>query len=456
MIKNIVLNTNQKKILKISLFILFITINIFVSLYSISHGSWIWETDNIQQIIFGTTSGFVSFSGIVAVLKINQNKKSGYWWGILNSIAFGIFSLSINLTGDLIVNIIYICLIIFILFKNKNNSKIQERRFEKKSIAILSFIFIITFLLFFFLIKELNSALAIALNLPNFEYGSNFTYYWAGRTIDSLMNSISIIAFITMINGYQKTWYIWISKNILAVIFFSGVGVLNISIIIMNLLFFILSIYNLRTRIKTMKIGIIGPTAIGKTMVMKYLEQDLKEFEFIYGKQDIINEDFRGYAEDMNSNAFETQKSLFAYRKEEIKKLNNFQNGIIDGHLINDFIFSKTYIEVNNFTEEESSSWKKMEKKYFIFLDSTPKLDYVFLLDASSEEIKRRRECSQDEKTKEFEVNNQAFFEKVNEKYKSLEFISSISKYSKKYIILENNDSKETANKIKQIISENL
>jgi Cu/Ag efflux pump CusA len=68
-------------------------------------------------------------------------------------------------------------LIIFILFKNKNNSKIQERRFEKKSIAILLFIFIITFLLFFFLIKELNSALAIALNLPNFEYGSNFTYY---------------------------------------------------------------------------------------------------------------------------------------------------------------------------------------------------------------------------------------------------------------------------------------
>ncbi len=456
MTKNLVLNTNQIKILKIFLFILFITINIFVSLYSISHNSWIWETDNIQQIIFGTTSGFVSFSGIVAVLKINHNKKSGYWWGILNSIAFGIFSLSINLTGDLIVNIIYIFLIIFMLLKNKNNTNIQERRLEKKSITILSLILIVTFLLFFFLIPELNWALSNALNLPNFIYGSNFTYYWAGRTIDSLMNSISIIAFITMVSGYQKTWYIWISKNILAVIFFSGIGVLNISILIMNILFFILSIYNLRTRIKTMKIAIIGPENIGKTMVMKYLEQDLKEFEFIYGKQNIINEDFQGFTEYMKSNPFETQNDLFAYRKEQIKKLNNFQNGIIDGHLIDDFILSKTYIEVNNLTEEQSSSWKKIEKKYFNFLNSTPKLDYVFLLDASSEEINKRRECSQDEKMREFETDNQAFFEKLNEKYKSLDFISSISKYSKKYIILENNDSKEKYEKIKQIISENM
>ena len=456
MTKNLVLNTNQIKILKIFLFILFITVNIFVSLYSISHNSWIWETDNIQQIIFGTTSGFVSFSGIVAVLKINHNKKSGYWWGILNSIAFGIFSLSINLTGDLIVNIIYIFLIIFMLLKNKNNTNIQERRLEKKSIMILSLILIVTFLLFFFLIPELNSVLANALNLPNFIYGSNFTYYWVGRTIDSLMNSISIIAFITMVSGYQKTWYIWISKNILAVIFFSGVGVLNISILIMNILFFILSIYNLRTRIKTMKIAIIGPENISKKMVMKYLEDNLKDFKFFDKSNDMINENFEKYSKNLQSNAFEMQKNIFINRKKEIQNLTNFKNVVIDRYLIDDFITSQTYIEVNNFTKEESKYWKKIEKKYFNFLDSIPRLDYVFLLDDSNEEIKKRKECSQDEKTREFEVNNQTFFEKVNEKYKSLEFISSISKYSKKYIILENNDSEQTANKIKQIISENM
>jgi nicotinamide mononucleotide transporter len=104
-----------------------------------------------------------------------------------------------------------------------------------------------------------------------------------------------------------------------------------------------------------MKIAIIGPGAVGKTTIIKYLEEDLKEFEFIYERQDIINENFGRYMEDMHSNAFEMQKNFFAYRKEEIKKLNNLKNGIIDRHLIDDFIFPQVHIEVNNFTEEEAN-----------------------------------------------------------------------------------------------------
>jgi len=247
------------------------------------------------------------------------------------------------------------------------------------------------------------------------------------------------------------------SKNSLAITFFSGIGIVNISILMMNILFLILSIYNLKRRIKNMKIAIIGPGAVGKTTIIKYLEQDLKEFEFIYERTNLINEDFEKYMEDMQSNAFEMQKNFFYYRKEEVQKLNNFKNVIIDRHLIDDFIFPQVHIESGNFTEQQVIDWKKIEKKYLNFLESTPKLDFVFLLEGNNEEIKKRRvNRSQNEKIREFELNNHTFFEKVNEKYKSPEFILSISKYSKKCIILENNDSKETAEKIKQIILKNI
>lgn len=49
--------------------------SIFFSVYSISSKSWIWESGELYQKILGTTSGFASFTGVIAILEMNKGKK---------------------------------------------------------------------------------------------------------------------------------------------------------------------------------------------------------------------------------------------------------------------------------------------------------------------------------------------------------------------------------------------
>ncbi len=432
-------------------------VSIFFSLYSVSSNSWIWESGELYQKILGTTSGFASFTGVMAILQINKNKRNGYVWGICNAILFGLFSLSINLTGDFLINILfYIPIFITMLLKTKNNQKIQEKRLSLNSLLILMLIFTFSFVFFYFLTPIINVFWANLANIPGTEYGENFTYYWSGRVIDTLINAISSVAFVTMVLNYQKTWYIWITKNILGIIFFSGVGVINISIVIMNILFLIISGYNLKVRKKHMKIAIIGPGAVGKTTIIKELENSLKNFTFLYERDETINELFDEYMKDMKTHAFEFQKQMFSQRKKDLEKFANFKNIIIDRHLIDDFIFPEIHIKLNNFTQDQVIKWKVIEKKYLSYLKSIQKLDILFLIicnDAIIEE--RRNERSGIEEYRKYETKNHEFFKNINNKYHSKEFENFALKFTKKIVILENISSSKTSLEIQKIISKN-
>ena len=406
----------------------------------------------------GTTSGLASFTGVIAILQINKNKRSGYIWGICNAILFGLFSLSINLTGDFLINILfYIPIFITMLLKTKNNQKIQEKRLSLTSLLILILIFAFAFVLFYFLTPIINVFWANLANIPGTEYGENFHYYWPGRVIDTLINAISTIAFVTMVLNYQKTWYIWITKNILGIIFFSGVGVINISIIIMNILFLIISAYNLKIGKKNMKIAIIGPGAVGKTTIIKKLEESLENFEFLYERDEVINEKFDEYMKDMKTHAFEFQKEMFAQRKKEIEKFPNFENVIIDRHLIDDFIFPEIHIKLNNFTQDQVVEWKVIEKKYLSYLKSIQKLDILFLIICSDIVIEERRnKRSESEEYRKYETKNHEFFKNINNKYNSKEFKDFALKFAKKIVVLDNDSSLETSLTIQKIISSKL
>lgn len=206
-----------------------------------------------------------------------------------------------------------------------------------------------------------------------------------------------------------------------------------------------------------MKIAIIGPGAVGKTTIIESLKKDLIDFKFMDEREEIINEHFDSYMKDFKSNAFELQKSFFNFRKKQIESFINFDNVIIDRHLIDDFIFPETHIEFKNFNSEEVTKWKKIEKEYLLFLKSIPKLDFLFLLTANDEIIKKRREKrSSKVDLRKSEINNHAFFNKVNEKYQSNNFKKFAEKFTKKLIILENKESEKTAKNIKEIILKRL
>ncbi len=206
-----------------------------------------------------------------------------------------------------------------------------------------------------------------------------------------------------------------------------------------------------------MKIAIIGPGAVGKTTIIEILKKDLIDFKFMDEREEILNENFDSYMKDFKSNAFESQKHFFNFRKKQIESFINFDNVIIDRHLIDDFIFPETHIEFKNFNSEEATKWKKIEEEYLLFLKSIPKLDFLFLLTANDEIIKKRREKrSLKEDLRKSEMDNHYFFNKVNEKYQSDNFKKFAEKFTKKLIILENKESEKTAKNIKEIILKRL
>ncbi|MCK5867307.1 MAG: nicotinamide mononucleotide transporter [Mycoplasmataceae bacterium] len=454
----------MNKHIKILSFTLALLLSVFLSLYSITQDSWLWESGLLHQKILGTTSGLAAFTGVIATIYFWKRKPRAFLLGILNAFLFGSYALSINLTGDFIVNLFwYVPIMFFMSFYLKKSNEIKEKVFNKKSGILLAISFILVFIGFFFITPLMNEGWSDILGEESVKYGKNFNYYWVSRVLDTLMNSVSSIAVVMMILGYKYTWIVWLFKNISGIIFFGGIGVLNISILLMNIIFLIISIfiyYNIYVNKESeIKIAIIGPGAVGKTTVISHIQDFLDENKIIpvQEREDFIDEKFADYMSNMKNSAFATQKNFFQKRYKQIQGLKSKPRAMIDRHIIDDFIFPRVHIECGNFTKDEAKEWVEIEKEYWDKLGKEDKLDIVFILQADNETIESRRagRSAIDEK-REDETKNTNFFRLVNEQYHNSDSImfKAVNEFSNKHYKFINKNSKETAKSIEKIIKE--
>ncbi len=70
-----------------------------------------WNNQELYGIprwkrIICTTSGIISFTGVLSVVLTTKMKYSLYFWGVINSMAFGIFAMAYGYGGDAQMNII--------------------------------------------------------------------------------------------------------------------------------------------------------------------------------------------------------------------------------------------------------------------------------------------------------------------------------------------------------------
>lgn len=207
---------------------------------------------------------------------------------------------------------------------------------------------------------------------------------------------------------------------------------------------------------KSFRFALVGPGAVGKSTVISFLNDYLinNGFEKI-DEREYIDLGFGGYMSDMKSHAFNTQVKFFSKRLEQIKRLSSENRALMDRHLIDDFIFPQAHIAVGNFSEAEANEWKNIEKKYWEELSKLPKLDLVIILLAPYETIqKRREERAKIEEFRKEELNNDAFFEKVNRIYYDKESVlyKAADEFANEKLIIENFNSKETAINIREII----
>ncbi|NQZ29262.1 MAG: nicotinamide mononucleotide transporter [Mycoplasmatales bacterium] len=426
---------------------------IVFSLYSVSYNSWIWESGGTWKRVLGTLSGLAAFTGILATFLFWKRNPHSLF-AFINAILFGLFALSVNLTGDFLVNFFWIIPVLIFTNIRSKKSKMTIYRLTKYSITSLVCIFVIGFVFFIMVNPLMNNLWIKILKINDFTYGTNFKFYWGGRILDSLMNALTLVGMIMMVKGYKQTWYLWVIKNIVAILFFGGIAVIDVSILIMNISFLILMFFIIHAELKkkTLRVAIIGPGAIGKSTVIKYLKPFLEEnnIQLFDEREGIITDQFSDYMNNMKKYAYEMQVGFFDKRISQLKKLCALDKGLMDRHSTDDFIFSRLHIEQKNFSQEQIKKWNKKEKRYWRTLQSLPKLDLLFILMGSDEVIESRRDNrSASEEFRETELKNKEFFKKANAMYHDPESIMyKAFEFSKEQIFIENIDSKQTSKKI--------
>ncbi|QKT05578.1 nicotinamide mononucleotide transporter family protein [Mycoplasma sp. OR1901] len=449
--------TSVIKRIIVAIIIIFLGFN---TLYSFDYKSWIWEFGSVWQKVIGVSVSLSALLGVLSVIAFSNHKKIGYPLGIVNALLFSLFAFSFKIPLDAFINLfIYIPILIFTYFKTtriiKNNKNFEFFRSNIYSTSFFVFLTILMTVLFYYVTPLLHEKILILLN--QFDktqiYGSNFNYYQAAIILNSLINALSIIALSMMLLGFRDSWPVWIFKNILSFIFFGGVGFLNWTTMIINIIYMLFSIYFylVTTNKQNVKIAFISTSASGKEVLIDKLNPYFNYNKFTKFEDFNANsEEYVDYINDLKTNGYKFQRGIFKRRLKQIKKMQFNAINVMDGHMIEDFIYPEVNIKLNNFSNKEKWYWKFWKMKYIISLALQEKLDYVFVItkDFKTTNVNRlygvENASSKLEKNRwSAEINNTHFFKEVDSLYLKDNNLSPylshlVKKYSKNVVHIHN------------------
>ena len=208
---------------------------------------WSPEQSTTWQSFIFLTSGIASFSGVLCVVLVAKRKFSNFFWGVINCVMYGLFSISFGYVGNFQLNILFFLPLQFLGVLQWKGHLTSTTVVKNKKLTLKYWLFTLLFggllcLALFYEIRELAVALT----------GSYvFDDYPLARSLDAITTSLSVCAQILLSFRYSEQWYFWIVINILQIAMFSLPETLNINILIMWILFLLNSFYGLRMWLKS-------------------------------------------------------------------------------------------------------------------------------------------------------------------------------------------------------------
>ncbi|WP_029608658.1 nicotinamide mononucleotide transporter [Mycoplasma simbae] len=476
--KQTTIKTNLELIAVIAVSILLF----FLSIFSIDQNVWVWQTnDTLIQKIVAVTVAISGILGVISIILFAKKNKLAFIMAITNALFYSLFCIVYGLVIDFTIQISYIVILFILWMKSIQESKKLESKkrfiYYRNSIfstIFYSFLTVIIAIIFFFVNPYTNKLIILLFSNNYIEFGSNFNYKIPASIILATINAISVVALIMMALGFRESWVVWCFKNIFCFVFFSGVGFLNITVLVINIIYFLLSIYlfAFTSNDKQFKIAFIGMGASGKSTIIKAMEDFWKENNVeIISERKTSEQMFFDYMSDLKKYGYQAQKNFFKDRYEQIKQMQLNERTLIDRHLIDDFIFPNALMRINAFDKHQSKKWNYFWKYvYKIKLSMQPKVDLAFVILKNYNWIEQNRIEASKKHAVEFERNrrkieakNEDFFRAVNAEYfnsenntLSPELLSNLKKYSKKYYVFIDWDKDETIPMIKTIVLENL
>lgn len=207
-----------------------------------------WENDRDNGFSYGeriimTMSGIISFSGALSVVLTSRGKLGSYFWGLINTILYGLFAWVYKYSGDAQLNLFFFLPMQFVGIYMWMNKRDEEETAIPRQLNWWQWIVTLAFtggisVAFFYEIPEFSKALS-----GYYFFENDLTPH----VLDAVTCGLSVTAQLLLLGRYADQWYFWILDDILQIAMFSGVagfGV-NFNILFMWCLFLVNAFYGL-------------------------------------------------------------------------------------------------------------------------------------------------------------------------------------------------------------------
>ncbi|GAA5414452.1 nicotinamide mononucleotide transporter family protein [Ureaplasma ceti] len=365
-----------------------------LSLFSINQGRFIWEENvNTVQKVLGIAVAVSAITGFLGTYLFFRRNQWAFLFAIFNAVLYGAYCYSLNLFAEfLIYVIIYTPTYIVSWWKLKVGKKIKTYRLNWKISLIFLTLFIVLTIVFYFSFPLMTYRWNLAVHNPHPQFDYFFKDKLAGTILAMIIDATLIVAFLMMILGFKETWIVWQVKNVLSIILFAGVGMLNYSVIGINICYLVIATYICikEYKMKGIRIGFTGVGSSGKS----YMINDLRSW---FEEQDFLIKDEREYGLDQDSQsqtndnkymnylkgdatAFESQEQFFIGQMAVAEAAEQHLGNVLFNRTLHDsFLYSEVHVRNGNFSPAEILKWQKLKQQAKRFLATKTKLDILFV-----------------------------------------------------------------------------
>ncbi|RPA86105.1 hypothetical protein BJ508DRAFT_146159 [Ascobolus immersus RN42] len=228
--------------------ILFSILDFNILLDHVDRSIFKWTNDIVKgketwRRVIMTLSGLASFTNALHLVLAAKGRYSTYFWGLIYSVIFGIFSIAYRHGEDaqlqLLINV-PLYLIGIWLWRDK-----FEDRHDVVTVRSLGWRLRLVFFAMAFILGVI-----LYYELEPFAKAVGGTYRFAPmapRCIDAASHSLSIIAQILLVGRFWEQWIVWVVVDALQVVMYSGeVGTAqNVNILVMFILYLLNSTFGL-------------------------------------------------------------------------------------------------------------------------------------------------------------------------------------------------------------------
>lgn len=218
-----------------------INFNYVVGIDDGDHHTFKWNSEKEKGIetwrrVIMTVSGLTTFCAAMSAMLATKGKLSGYFWGIINTVTYGAFTLAYGYVGDAQLNILFFPVFQYLGIKQWGDNRDEDlnaigRKMSWKQRLIALGAAVVLFVFFYYEIEWFSE-----LVLGEYWFSDKFLPH----LFDAITNSLTVVAQTLVTYRYIEQWPIWIVVNILQISLYAGLAGLGIEVNVLCMWIFFL------------------------------------------------------------------------------------------------------------------------------------------------------------------------------------------------------------------------